>query len=387
MILGSDRVGAFVTPVERETPVEPVATSGAGRIEEVDPLGLDALEQDEFVKPVVRHDDFQSLDEIFGTMNLEPSEGQQVEESAPFDASVSADKDASSTLMGNLGLDDEFQSALDVFDPPPSMSSQVSAPRIVRANSGSFHPSPQVVATDVFDPFAPMESQSPESAPREAEAVVEQGTDFESAFGALVDGSESIPEPDGTPLTSKIVRGPEFAMVADRSVDPPTISAEIPPTTPEMNRKILVPTNPKTNAYNVAPESEPMTEPRDQIYWKSKTPLVGFLVTYDFDPQGSYVELRQGRLMVSNQREDSGSCLVVAGESVSTMHAIMRVVPGGVIQVLDQLSEAGTRVRRIGQSEEDFLSGEKSSLSHGDIVFFGDRKFHVLLVVGDVDGE
>ena len=126
-----------------------------------------------------------------------------------------------------------------------------------------------------------------------------------------------------------------------------------------------------------------MTEPTDMIYWKTESALVGFLVTYDHDPKGAYVELRQGRLMVSNQREESGSCLVLLGESISPMHAIMRVATGGIVQVLDQLSEAGTRVRHIGQPEEEFLSGEKSTLSHGDIVFFGDRKFHVLLVVGE----
>jgi hypothetical protein len=69
------------------------------------------------------------------------------------------------------------------------------------------------------------------------------------------------------------------------------------------------------------------------------------------------------------------------------MHAIMRVAAGGHVQVLDQLSESGTRVRHYGQAEEAFLSGEKSSLSHGDIVFFGDRKFHVLLVAGEGEGN
>jgi hypothetical protein len=65
----------------------------------------------------------------------------------------------------------------------------------------------------------------------------------------------------------------------------------------------------------------------------------------------------------------------------------MRVAPGGVVQVLDQLSEAGTRVKHIGQTEEEFLSGEKSTVSHGDMIFFGDRKFHVLLVIGEEDAE
>jgi hypothetical protein len=121
----------------------------------------------------------------------------------------------------------------------------------------------------------------------------------------------------------------------------------------------------------------------DQIFWKADSTLVGFLVSYDHDPKGTYVELRTGRLIVSNQRESSSNCLVINDRIVSPMHAIMRVAAGGVIQVLDQLSESGTRVRRQGQGGEEFLSGEKTSLSQGDVVFFGDRKFHVLLVVGE----
>jgi hypothetical protein len=123
-----------------------------------------------------------------------------------------------------------------------------------------------------------------------------------------------------------------------------------------------------------------MTPPHEEIFWKSSSPLVGFLVSYDHNPMGSYVELHSGRLVVSRNKEESGSCLVVRDESVSPMHAIMRVSGSGVVQVLDQLSESGTRVRHAGQRDEEFLSGDKTTLSHGDIVFFGERKFYVLLV-------
>jgi len=123
-----------------------------------------------------------------------------------------------------------------------------------------------------------------------------------------------------------------------------------------------------------------MTQPHEEIFWKSPSPLVGFLVSYDHNPMGTYVELHAGRLVVSRNKEESGSCLVIRDESVSPMHAIMRVSGSGVVQVLDQLSESGTRVRHSGQRDEEFLSGDKTTLSHGDIVFFGERKFYVLLV-------
>jgi len=134
--------------------------------------------------------------------------------------------------------------------------------------------------------------------------------------------------------------------------------------------------------YQHAPSSGEysMTQPHEEIFWKGSSPLVGFLVSYDHNPMGDYVELHSGRLVVSRNKEESGSCLVIRDESVSPMHAIMRVSGSGVVQVLDQLSESGTRVRHAGQRDEEFLSGDKTTLSHGDIVFFGERKFYVLLV-------
>jgi hypothetical protein len=62
------------------------------------------------------------------------------------------------------------------------------------------------------------------------------------------------------------------------------------------------------------------------------------------------------------------------------MHAILRITPAGEIQILDQLSEFGTHIRRFGSMEEEQLSGDKSSLDHGDIVKFGNRTFHICIV-------
>lgn len=121
----------------------------------------------------------------------------------------------------------------------------------------------------------------------------------------------------------------------------------------------------------------------EEIYWKNNTQLVGFLVSFDYEPNGSYLELRVGRLIVSSKFEGSGNCLVLQDESVSPMHAIMRITLGNSVQVLDQLSESGTRIQRAGSGEEQFLSGEKSTLSHGDVIVFGDRSFYVCLIMVD----
>jgi len=128
-----------------------------------------------------------------------------------------------------------------------------------------------------------------------------------------------------------------------------------------------------------APESAAASG-SEEAFWKNMTPIVGFLVSFDHNPMGAYVELRSGRLMVSSEREASGNCLVIHDSSVSPMHAIMRVSGGTSLQILDQLSENGTRIKRAGSDEEEMLSGEKSTLSHGDVVVFGERRFHVCLL-------
>lgn len=132
-------------------------------------------------------------------------------------------------------------------------------------------------------------------------------------------------------------------------------------------------------------EEEPMTatdsDKPEAIFWKNMSQLVGFLVSFDHEARGSYVELRVGRLIVSSQPDPSSNCLVIRDESVSPMHAVMRVAAGGAVQVLDQLSETGTRIRKGDTGEELLLSGEKTTLAHGDVVWFGDRAFSVCLIM------
>jgi hypothetical protein len=128
------------------------------------------------------------------------------------------------------------------------------------------------------------------------------------------------------------------------------------------------------------PEQIEDADAKDSITWTSESTLVGFLLSYDNNPKGDYVELRTGRLLVTCEFDASGNCLVVPHPSVSPMHAIMRVGTAGTIQVLDQLSESGTKIRHAGSNEDEFLSGEKGTLNHGDIVSFGERSFYVCLI-------
>lgn len=118
----------------------------------------------------------------------------------------------------------------------------------------------------------------------------------------------------------------------------------------------------------------------DRVYWRDASPLAGFLVSFDLDPLGTFIELRSGRLLVSSEPLPTGNCLVIEDPSVSSMHAIVKVSSGGQLDVLDQLSESGTRIIRGHDGREESLSGERGAVAHGDVVAFGARKFHVCLL-------
>jgi hypothetical protein len=379
MVLGSEKVGPLRSSLERPAPVIATPSHEAPTSAHENSV-FDPFEGDEYVSLTKDDDSLQSLDEIFGLPHGKADASSNVPAPTlddPFAFDDTAERDASSTIMGAGGLEDDFAAVTDLLEPtevpPAPTASQPAPPRIVRSTTTialPASPPPQPVThDDDLDPFAAMQDDAISQPPPITPPALFD--DLDGALGGIPE-MEELPVVQSAPVGApKIVRPGEGGGAHERSIAVP------PPPQPAPQ------VHPVTEVSKAPKEAEAMTEPRDRIYWKTDSPLVGFLVTYDHDPKGSYVELRQGRLMVSNQREESGSCLVVVGESVSPMHAIMRVASGGIVQVLDQLSEAGTRVRHMGQPEEEFLSGEKSTLSHGDSVFFGDRKFHVLLVVGE----
>jgi hypothetical protein len=121
---------------------------------------------------------------------------------------------------------------------------------------------------------------------------------------------------------------------------------------------------------------------REYAEWRRPSRLVGFLISFQENPHGSYVELHEGRLFVSCERGDVENCLIIAHPSVSSMHAILRISVDGSVLILDQLSEHGTRVRRFGSSDEQVLLGEKGTLEHGDVVIFGECAYHICILKG-----
>jgi hypothetical protein len=116
-------------------------------------------------------------------------------------------------------------------------------------------------------------------------------------------------------------------------------------------------------------------------------PVVAFLVSYDEDKAGEVCLLRTGRMIVSSSLAGDGNIFYVPHKTVSAMHAILRMNKLGDIQILDQLSEHGTKIVRGDTGEISEISGEKASLFHGDTVHFGERRFYVCVVFRPLEDE
>lgn len=125
---------------------------------------------------------------------------------------------------------------------------------------------------------------------------------------------------------------------------------------------------------------QPQNSEGDRIEWRRRSKLVGFLVSFDRDSNGDSFELRSGRLIVTSEVPSGGNFMFIDDQTVSPMHAVVRVTEQGEIQVLDQLSEHGTKVTHFGVTDEVELSGDKCSLGHGDLIRFGERRFCVCVL-------
>lgn len=138
------------------------------------------------------------------------------------------------------------------------------------------------------------------------------------------------------------------------------------------------PVVPQRRPVMAPPVASVSSSPKPQVV--AKAPLVGFLVSFDADSNGEVFELRTGRWIISSEQTTAGNYIIINDDTVSPLHAIMRVSATGEIQVLDQLSEHGTGIKRFGTDKEEPLTGAMSTVEHGDIVRFGERKFHVCVI-------
>ncbi|MCC6952646.1 MAG: FHA domain-containing protein [Deltaproteobacteria bacterium] len=113
---------------------------------------------------------------------------------------------------------------------------------------------------------------------------------------------------------------------------------------------------------------------------RPRSKIVGFLITFDTEEHGEVFELRSGRWLITSRPTEHGDYILVDDDSISPMHAVIRATAEGKVQVLDQLSEHGSGVLRVGSEAEEEISGTTVMVGHGDTVRFGGRRFVICLV-------
>jgi hypothetical protein len=113
---------------------------------------------------------------------------------------------------------------------------------------------------------------------------------------------------------------------------------------------------------------------------KGASKIVGFLISFDSDPNGEVYEIRAGRKLITSRPTDHGEYFLIEHETISPLHAILRTTKDGRLQVLDQLSEHGTGITREGESEEIEVAGGLELIQNGDVLRFGERRFLVSLL-------
>jgi hypothetical protein len=103
--------------------------------------------------------------------------------------------------------------------------------------------------------------------------------------------------------------------------------------------------------------------------------IIGFLISFDEIEGGEVHELRVGRWLVSSNNVNQKDTIIVEDDSISPLHAVVKVFDKGDVQILDQLSESGTGVLKQGSDSEVDASNGAIFIAHGDVVRFGKRYY------------
>ena len=112
-----------------------------------------------------------------------------------------------------------------------------------------------------------------------------------------------------------------------------------------------------------------------EVSYKPMSRVVGFLVSYDNDENGEVTELRVGRWVVSSKKGPLDQTIYFNDNTISAMHAVIKISPTGDIQIMDQLSDKGSGVLKIQTGQELDASDSPVKVQHGDLVRFGKRYF------------
>jgi len=189
-------------------------------------------------------------------------------------------------------------------------------------------------------------------------------------------------KPNGVPLVDKFdlekfkpdskLERPKSDISRDiRKSDTPTLTSQRMGTQ-NLRKPILKNNNNRHATFDE--EREILTE--DTLKRKvAAAKIIGFLVSFDSYEGGEIHEVRVGRWLVSSKRVNEDGLLLIEDESISALHAVIKVLPTGEVHILDQLSEYGTGIMKQGSPHEEDASGGTVKLSHGDVVRFGKRYF------------
>ena len=105
--------------------------------------------------------------------------------------------------------------------------------------------------------------------------------------------------------------------------------------------------------------------------------LVGWLVNYAQNTNGTSIELRSGKYFVARQRLRDDD-LVIPDSAISTPHCLIKASKGS-LQIQDLMSEQGTFIKKEGSAS--FVSVEEAGvIGHGDRIRFGAFEVVVCLV-------
>lgn len=191
----------------------------------------------------------------------------------------------------------------------------------------------------------------------------------EDAFGGFSRGERGLPQRDKTPTgkfsRAELTEGRGLLEAAAAPSAGAGLTAGMRATRAAGSEEIPMPM--------AAPKPAPVQE-------LPKSKIIGFLVTFDKSEFGEVYEIRAGRWLISSRHTDYGQYILIPDDTISPLHAIIRATADGKIQILDQLSEHGTALKRVGEEEETELSGAMTTAAHADEIRFGQRRFVVCLV-------
>lgn len=167
-----------------------------------------------------------------------------------------------------------------------------------------------------------------------------------------------------------------------------TPRAEVPRMEPHRVETPRVETSPRTEFISrkeIQPEQRSFEQPRasrpaEQNVRSAEVSngvLVGWLVNYAQNANGSSIELRSGKYFVARQRLRDDD-LVIPDSAISTPHCLIKASKGA-LQLQDLMSEQGTFVKKSGSN--NYVPVEEAGvIEHGDRVRFGAYEVVVCLV-------